>query len=305
VQHPLGDVLTVGGEQAVLLSYFRNNVLHLTATAAWVACCFLNNRRMSRGSVLRLGRIIYPFIQGELFLPWDGEGFSAQLQATIDFFVRRGLLESTNDGRTLERSAGQEDSAFQLKVIARSLIQAFERYYITIAALAKNGPHTMTGAELENACTLTAQRLSLLNELSAPEFFDKALFRGFIQKLRERRVVWTDDNGKLDYDSALEGMVRDARVILSREVRHSILKITPGGSEKEPAAGEALSDDMAGTAAPPQATPARRRGDKVDKVPSDASSEDLHQRHVDAEHQVHAHSTAAAAEESKQPDLPL
>ncbi|MFC5582262.1 glycerol-3-phosphate 1-O-acyltransferase PlsB [Rhodanobacter terrae] len=291
VQHPLGDVLTVGGEQAVLLSYFRNNVLHLTAPAAWVACCFLNNRRMSRSSVLRLGRIIYPFIQGELFLPWDGEGFCAQLQATIDFFVRRGLLESANDGRTLERSAGQEDSAFQLKVIARSLIQAFERYYITIAALAKNGPHTMTGAELENACTLTAQRLSLLNELSAPEFFDKALFRGFIQKLRERRIVWTDDAGKLDYDSALDAIVRDARVILSREVRHSILKITPGGSEKEPVADEALSDDMSGTAAAqPRTTPTRRRGDKV---PSDASAEDLHQRHVDAEHQAHAHSVLA------------
>jgi len=99
--------------------------------------------------------------------------------------------------------------------------------------------------------------------------------------------------------------VRDARVILSREVRHSILKITPGGSEKEPAASEALGDDTADTAAPPQATPGRRRGDKVDKVPSDASSEDLHQRHVDAEHQAHAHSTAAAAEEPKQPDLPL
>src|SRR6185312_679709 len=171
VQHPLGDVLTVNGEKAVLLSYFRNNVLHLMASAAWVACCFLNNRRMSRDAILRLGGIIYPFIQGELFLPWDDDGFRNQLQATIDFLVRRGVLESNNDGRSLERSAGQEDSAFQLKVIARSLIQAFERYYITIAALAKNGPHTLTGAELENACTLTAQRLSLLNELSAPEFF--------------------------------------------------------------------------------------------------------------------------------------
>ncbi len=230
VTHPLGDVLCVANEQAVLLSYFRNNVLHLTATGAWVACCFLNNRRMSRASVLRLGRIIYPFIQGELFLPWDGDGFSVQLQATIDFFVRRGLLESSGDGRVLERSPGQEDSAFQLKVIARSLIQAFERYYITVAALVKNGPHTMTAVQLEKACTLTAQRLSLLNELSAPEFFDKALFRGFIHKLRERHVVWTDDDGKLDYDRALEDMVRDARVILSREVRHSILKITPGGS---------------------------------------------------------------------------
>ncbi|MEY2113834.1 MULTISPECIES: glycerol-3-phosphate 1-O-acyltransferase PlsB [Rhodanobacter] len=266
VQHPLGDVLTATGERAVLLSYFRNNVLHLTATAAWVACCFLNNRRMSRSSILRLGRIIYPFIQGELFLPWDEDGFVAQLQATIDFFVRRGLLEAVADGRVLERSPGQDDGAFQLRVIARSLIQAFERYYITIAALVKNGPHTLTGAELENACSLTAQRLSLLNELTAPEFFDKALFRGFIQKLRERRIVWTDDAGKLDYDASLEGMVRDARVILSREVRHSILKITPGG-DKEPAAGD------------PAVAP--------DALPADAAATDLHRRHVDTEQHEH------------------
>ncbi|WP_343849136.1 glycerol-3-phosphate 1-O-acyltransferase PlsB [Rhodanobacter soli] len=308
VQHPLGDVLTATGERAVLLSYFRNNVLHLAATAAWVACCFLNNRRMSRASILRLGRIIYPFIQGELFLPWDADGFVEQLQATIDFFVRRGLLEAVSEGRVLERSPGQDDGAFQLKVIARSLIQAFERYYITIAALAKNGPHTMSGAELENACTLTAQRLSLLNELSAPEFFDKALFRGFIQKLRERRIVWTDDAGKLDYDAALEGMVRDARVILSREVRHSILKITPGGNDKESVAGEAPSGDVPGTATPPQATPTRRG---ADEVPADASSADLHRRHVDAEHEVHAHAAVDAgtdtdaAEQPRQSDLPL
>ena len=68
----------------------------------------------------------------------------------------------------------------------------------------RNGPHTLSASELENLCTLTAQRLSLLHELNAPEFFDKSLFRGFIQKLRERRVVRTDDAGKLDFDSELE-----------------------------------------------------------------------------------------------------
>ncbi|XRD79519.1 glycerol-3-phosphate 1-O-acyltransferase PlsB [Dyella halodurans] len=282
VRHPLGDVLMTEGEQAVLLSYFRNNVLHLTATAAWVACCFLNNRRMSRGSVLRLGRIIYPFIQGELFLPWDADGFCTQLQATIDFFVRRGLLEATGDGRVLERGPGQDDAAYQLKIIARSLIQAFERYYITIAALVKNGPHTLTAAELENACALTAQRLSLLNELSAPEFFDKALFRGFIHKLRESRIVWTDEAGKLDYDRGMEDMVRDARVILAREVRHSILKITPGGDgDKE-------------THAPAEVA----KQDDARPVPADASSEALHERHVVSEQHAHAHDevTPVAAE---------
>ncbi|TAL71361.1 MAG: glycerol-3-phosphate 1-O-acyltransferase PlsB [Rhodanobacter sp.] len=231
IKHPLGDVLDVEAEHAVLLSYFRNNVLHLVAAAAWIACCFLNNRRMSRSSVQRLGHIIYPFLQGELFLAWDADGFSAQLQATMDFFVRRGLLEATGDGRMLERGPGQDDASFQLKIIARSLIQAFERYYIAVAALVKHGPHVLSAGALETTCTLTAQRLALLNELSAPEFFDKALFRGFIQKLRERHIVWTDADGKLDYDRALEDMVRDARVILSREMRHAILKITPGGDK--------------------------------------------------------------------------
>jgi glycerol-3-phosphate O-acyltransferase len=229
---------------------------------------------MSRASVLRLGQIIYPFIQGELFLPWDEDGFNAQLQHTIDFFVRRGLLEASNDDRVLERGPGQDDAAFQLKTIARGLIQAFERYYITIAALAKHGPHTITAGELETACTLTAQRLSLLNETAAPEFFDKALFRGFIQKLRERKVVWTDDAGKLDYDRGLDDIVRDARVILSRELRHSILKITGGDSERESAASMATaSADVVETAAP--------------RLPPDSDSASLHARHVATEQHRH------------------
>ncbi|MFC0086203.1 glycerol-3-phosphate 1-O-acyltransferase PlsB [Dyella flava] len=292
IRHPLGDVLTVEGEPAVLLSYFRNNVQHLIAPAAWVACCFLNNRRMTRASILRLGRIIYPFIQGELFLPWDSEGFGHQLQATIDFFVRRGLLEASGESRVLERGPGQDDAAYQLKVIARNLIQAFERYYIAIAALVKNGPHTVTAAELENICTLTAQRLSLLSEPSAPEFFDKALFRGFIQKLRERRVVWIDENGKLDYDSALEGMVRDARVILAREMRHSILKITGGDPEKESARPAAAPVEPPAAAKQPE----QEELSEQQELPLN-TSEELHERHVIAEHREHEHH--APAEQDK------
>jgi len=245
VNHPLGDVLTCEGRNGVLLSYFRNNVLHLFATAAWVACCFLNNRRMARASILRLGRIIYPFIQSELFLSWSEDEFTAHLDAVIEFFVRRGLLTRVDEGRILAREPGQSDSAYQLRTIAHSMLQAFERYYIAIAALVRNGPNTLSAGELENLCTLTAQRLSLLHELNAPEFFDKSLFRGFIQKLRERRVIRADDNGKLEFDAALEDIVRDAKVILSREIRHGILKLTP---ERR----ESLADKTASTPSEPK-----------------------------------------------------
>ncbi|MBS0432393.1 MAG: glycerol-3-phosphate 1-O-acyltransferase PlsB [Proteobacteria bacterium] len=227
IRHPLGDLLTANGEKAVLLSYFRNNVLHLFAASAWVACCFANNRSIARASVLRLGRLVYPFIQAELFLPWDEAGFVERVDRTVDFLMARGLLSARGDGRILQRAPGQEDDAFQLRRLAHSLLQAFERYYIAIAALVKNGPGTLTAGELENLCHLTAQRLSLLYEAGAPEFFDRSLFRGFIALLRERRVIRTGDDGKLGFDTALEEVARDARVILAREVRDSIMKITP------------------------------------------------------------------------------
>lgn len=225
VNHPLGDVLRAQGDAGVLLSYFRNNVLHLLATPAWVACCFLNNARLQRASVERLGRFIYPFLQNELFLSWDQEGFAAEVHKTIEQFIAMGLLETEEEGKTLRRRVGQTDEAYQLRVIAMSLQQAFERYYIALALLVKSGPGVLSTSELENHCQHTAQRLSLLHTQAAPEFFDKSLFRGFINTLRARSIVWLDANAKLDFGDELETMASDSKLILSRELRHSILKL--------------------------------------------------------------------------------
>ena len=227
--HPLGDVLGVAGDNAVLLSYFRNNVLHLFTAASWIACCFQHQRRMSRAGVLRLGRSVYPFLQAELFLAWSEDEFADRLTRTIEVFVREGLLQSAGDDGddVLTRNDGQTDEVFRLRAIGHSLQQAFERYYIAISVLVKNGQGTLSAGELESLCQLAAQRLSLLYAPAAPEFFDKTLFRGFIIKLRELRLVWADANGKLTFDERLDAWARDAKVILGRELRHTIEKISP------------------------------------------------------------------------------
>ena len=233
--HPLGDVLHVDGDTAILLSYFRNNVLHLFVATAWIACCFQHNRRMSRNTLLRIGRSLYPFMQAELFLPWDEDGFAEQLERTIVVFIREGLLEqvSDEDGGILARNAGQSDEVFRLRALGHPLQQAFERYYIAISVLAKNGPGTLGSAELESLCHLAAQRLSLLYAPAAPEFFDKTLFRSFIQKLRELKLVWPNENSKLMFDQRLDSWAKDATTILGRELRHTIEKVSPEAVKAE------------------------------------------------------------------------
>ena len=242
--HPLGDVLGVDDDNAVLLSYFRNNVLHLFTASSWIAVCFQNNRRMGRKQLQQIGRSLYPFLQAELFLPWNEDEFASRIDRTIELFIREGLLEqvSDDDGGILQRNAGQTDEVFRLRALGHTLQQAFERYYIAISVLVKNGPGVLGAGELESLCQLAAQRLSLLYAPAAPEFFDKALFRSFIQKLRELKLVWPNpETSKLMFDDRLKAWAKDARVVLGRELRHTIEKISPDTGRttgEQPAVGD-------------------------------------------------------------------
>ncbi|WP_256646058.1 glycerol-3-phosphate 1-O-acyltransferase PlsB [Thermomonas paludicola] len=251
IRHPLGDVLGVHGDAAVLLSYFRNNVLHLFTASSWIAVCFQNNRRMGRRQLQQIGRTLYPFLQAELFLPWNEDTFASRIDRTIEVFIREGLLEqvSDEDGGILQRNAGQSDEVFRLRALGHTLQQAFERYYIAISVLVKNGPGILGAGELESMCQLTAQRLSLLYAPAAPEFFDKALFRSFIQQLRELKLVWPSDTSKLMFDDRLKAWAKDARVVLGRELRHTIEKITPDNGRST---GERPALPAAPDAAPEQ-----------------------------------------------------
>ncbi|MCB1588788.1 MAG: glycerol-3-phosphate 1-O-acyltransferase PlsB, partial [Xanthomonadales bacterium] len=131
VSHPLGDVLqTRDSEASVLLSYFRNNVLHLFAVVSWLACCFLGNRRLSINGVVKMGRLVYPFLQRELFLPWSNEDFGERIRQTADWMVERELLSRSSDGVFLLRPKEGSDAGFQLRLFAHSLLQTFQRYYV-------------------------------------------------------------------------------------------------------------------------------------------------------------------------------
>ena len=81
--------------------------------------------------------------------------------------------------------------------------------------------------QLESLCQLAAQRLSLLYAPAAPEFFDKGLFRGFIQELRTLTLVWPDENSKMVFDHRLKAWAKDARVVPGRELRHTIERVSP------------------------------------------------------------------------------
>jgi glycerol-3-phosphate O-acyltransferase len=64
--------------------------------------------------------------------------------------------------------------------------------------------------------------------LNSPEFFDKSLFRNFFDLLRRRNVIQVTTEGKLQFGEPLLAVSADAQLVLSEQIRHSILQVTLG-----------------------------------------------------------------------------
>jgi len=226
-EHPLGDIIAVKPEEAVLLTYFRNNVSHLLALPSLIAACFLNSRRIERERLERITLALYPFLKDELFLPWDEEGFVRLMQETIVWMGQRGLLVESKLEGFVERADGSTDYASQLQILGNALLQTFERYYITVAVLAKNGSGVLSRTQLERLCTLAAQRINQLSKFDAPEFYDRNLFRQFIDLLRHMGMLSVNESGKLEFTDTIDAITEDAKTLLSKDIRHGIIRAAP------------------------------------------------------------------------------
>lgn len=223
--HALGDVLAAQGKDAIMMTYNRNNVMHLFLMPSMIACCFLNNREMRVDKIVEMGSMVYPYVQSELFLRWADEEVSQVIIRIIDVLADHGLLEWSASRESCSRPAAGSIGAIQLSMLAHGALQRLERYYMTIALLLKHGPGHISQSDLENLCALMAQRMSMLYQFDAPESFAKPLFRDFVNKLRDLGVVWCDDDGLLAFDDRIRGVEDDAKLVLGEQIRHSILQV--------------------------------------------------------------------------------
>jgi glycerol-3-phosphate O-acyltransferase len=231
-----GDVVRMSAEHAVLATYYRNNVLHLFALPSLIACCFLGNTDMRTEDVQRLAGRIYPYVAAELFLSYPEEELPAVVERTLQALAGLGLLESTPERPASQaapaqcalwcRPAPDSPAAMQLSLLAQTTIQTIERYYLAIALLIRAGSGAITQKVLEERCQLMAQRMTMLYGFNSPEFFDRTLFGNFIDLLRRREVLRLDEAGCLQFDEVLLRVAADAQLVLSEQIRHSILQVT-------------------------------------------------------------------------------
>ena len=228
--HPMGEVIHMEERTAVLMTYFRNNITHLLAVPASVACCFIHGTELEHGELQRLIRLIYPFMKKELFLKWNDDDIDEVTSEAIRSLTDLGILSYGKRRKTLVRPPVGSEKAFQLLMLGQSMVPMLQRFYLVIAILVGNGSGTLTRTDLETKCQQSAERLSIIYGLHSPDFFNRTLFQDFIKTLQEQDVLRRNDSGYIEFDHDITSIGSDARLVLGEEIRHSILSLTMTGA---------------------------------------------------------------------------
>jgi len=221
-QHPMGDLIQTDDRQAVTLTYYRNNVLHLIALPSLIACLFVNNQRYNRDQVHQRIQQMYSFLQAELFLHWQTGELEDSINQWLDALVAKGYLFENAQGFHATPAASNEFA--MLRGLADNVMQTLERYFLTVSLLMRRGSGTLTAKDTEEQSTLLAQRISLLYGINAPEFFDKSLFRTLILHLQERGLLAKAEDDTLTYGASLGELSESLEAILDGALRQSILR---------------------------------------------------------------------------------
>ena len=221
----LGNIYQMGRQTAVQMTYYRNNVLHLFVIPSLISCLFVNNPSIHRREILRICSFLYPYLKAELFLEWDTQTFLKIVSRWLNAMTEEKLVEM-DEHNTFYRPNVASTHFIMLTVLSKAVVQTLERFYMTVSLLISNGSDVIEQKDLENQARDLAQRLSIIYGLNAPEFFDKTLFKCFIEQLRKNGLVTISPTKKLVFDNNIQRIEYEAYKVLGLEVRHSIQQAT-------------------------------------------------------------------------------
>lgn len=223
--HILGDIIQVAGKQAALLSYFRNNILHVFILLSFLAALVARNGRIKRDRLDDIVTQLYPFLQSELFLYYPAHGLKETLNQKIDNLIDHGLIVELGDD-VLGIPEANSSRYQQLEVLATPVEQSLERYFMTLALLAQQGSGNLTAEEVVDLCHLLGQRLSVLYSDDIPDFFDRSLFTSFVNALIRLDYLQAEpETGVLIFDERINNIAHRAKYVLSSDMMQILQQV--------------------------------------------------------------------------------
>lgn len=187
----MGDIISLDRSQSILMTYYRNNIIHLFALPSLIAQMIIRQRNVTVEKIQENVAQIYPFLKKELFLSYKEEELNELVVKILNEFIEQKMV--CQDGDKLEINQSNNQS---LVLLGRTITETLQRYSIAMNLLVAD--QELGKSDLEQKSQDIAQRLGRLHGINAPEFFDKGVFTAMFNTLKEQQYLDSDGNCDLE-----------------------------------------------------------------------------------------------------------
>ncbi|MFA0569193.1 MAG: glycerol-3-phosphate 1-O-acyltransferase PlsB [Vibrio gallaecicus] len=187
----MGDIISLDRHQSILMTYYRNNIIHLFALPSLIAQMLIRQRSLSIDTIQKNIATLYPFLKKELFLSYEESKLDSVVADIIAELAQQGMIVVEENEITINQSNSQP-----LMLLGRTISETLQRYSIALNLLVQTPE--LDKAELEQKSQDIAQRLGRLHGINAPEFFDKGVFAAMFTTLKQQQYL--DEDGNCDLE---------------------------------------------------------------------------------------------------------
>jgi glycerol-3-phosphate O-acyltransferase len=216
-----GKIISLKNQNAVALTYYRNNILHLFALPGLIAAIVFAHKNLSKSQILLMVAKLYPLLKRELFIYMSAEQAAAYTESLLGKMLEMGLLETNNS--KIQPPSANSPAFYSAWLLNRSIQETLHRYAVVLTLLSRQ--EQVSRSELEKKSAQFAERLAALHGINSPEFFDKNVLATFINALKENALIEADDNGQLHHTEQSVLLKMDVINLIEPEIAQRLQQI--------------------------------------------------------------------------------
>ncbi|WP_448547043.1 glycerol-3-phosphate 1-O-acyltransferase PlsB [Thalassotalea fusca] len=217
VEHDsLGDIISLTGSALLEMRYYRNNILHLYILPSLVCRILDKTPKTTTAVIVEQTQAIINVIRNDFYLWQDNTTIAAQVESVLAHLASLSIAKhSKADFWSLDATTEQHAC---IRVIGECVDETIQRLAIVTSLSGRLTP--VSRADLESKVVAIAKRLSVINNINAPEFIDKKAQSVLINALKQQGHLVDDEQGKLVADESL----KEFRTIVNNLIEISVLQ---------------------------------------------------------------------------------
>ena len=215
-----GTIISLNDSASLEMSYYRNNILHTYILASLVCRLLTCNSKINHLQLIEQVQRLLSLLKDDLFLWQSTQKMATQVDKVLSFLTEMNIAKQSKAGFWSLTDNAQGLS--YLRLMGECIDESLQRLAIITSLLSRLGP--ISKRELEEKVVAIAKRLSVLNNINAPEFIDKRAQATLIATMREQKYITLDEQGLLISSDTMSEIKTQVSNLVAIEVLQSIAR---------------------------------------------------------------------------------